>query len=280
MVSSNGNSTAQKFGFQGQELQEDLNLNWSSFKWRNADPAIGRFFNIDPLAEDFVHNGTYNFSENRVIDAIELEGLEAVVLNGEVRGGSAVGGYASIQLAADVKGNVALQYSYGAGLFFGAGAGAGVGVSISAAPTVDDLAGAGAEVGLFGGQVISLAGEINFSFTSDGEDWIDAFTAPKNQYIGATISAGPGIGLGVYLNLSNTGTIGKLSSDEIKNFITDTFKGNKEYGNALNGILDITKDFLKSNEGATSFSKEQLQSYYDNISGYMYIINNQNEEEE
>ncbi|QTE24564.1 DUF6443 domain-containing protein [Polaribacter cellanae] len=280
VVSSNGNSTAQKFGFQGQELQEDLNLNWSSFKWRNADPAIGRFFNIDPLAEDFVHNGTYNFSENRVIDAIELEGLEAVVLNGEVRGGSAVGGYASIQLAADVKGNVALQYSYGAGLFFGAGAGAGVGVSISAAPTVDDLAGAGAEVGLFGGQVISLAGEINFSFTSDGEDWIDAFTAPKNQYIGATISAGPGIGLGVYLNLSNTGTIGKLSSDEIKNFITDTFKGNKEYGNALNGILDITKDFLKSNEGATSFSKEQLQSYYDNISGYMYIINNQNEEEE
>ena len=81
MVSSNGNSTAQKFGFQGQELQEELGLNWSSFRWRNADPAIGRFFNIDPLAENFYYNSPYNFSENRVIDAIELEGLEKVSIH-------------------------------------------------------------------------------------------------------------------------------------------------------------------------------------------------------
>jgi hypothetical protein len=33
---------------------------------------------IDPLSEKYVHNGVYNFSENRVIDARELEGLEAV----------------------------------------------------------------------------------------------------------------------------------------------------------------------------------------------------------
>ena len=32
------------------------------------------------MAEDYAHNGVYNFSENRVIDAIELEGLEAVRL--------------------------------------------------------------------------------------------------------------------------------------------------------------------------------------------------------
>jgi len=32
--------------------------------------------NIDPLAEDYVYNSPYNFSENRVIDGIELEGLE------------------------------------------------------------------------------------------------------------------------------------------------------------------------------------------------------------
>ncbi|WP_299368287.1 RHS repeat-associated core domain-containing protein, partial [Winogradskyella sp.] len=77
-VSANVNSVASKFGFQGQETQDELGLNWSSFRWRNADPAIGRFFNIDPLAEEFPHNGVYNFSENRVIDAIELEGLEKV----------------------------------------------------------------------------------------------------------------------------------------------------------------------------------------------------------
>ncbi len=65
-----------KYKFQGQERQEDLNLGWDSFKYRNYDYAIGRFFNVDPLAEKFPYNGVYNFSENRVVDGVELEGLE------------------------------------------------------------------------------------------------------------------------------------------------------------------------------------------------------------
>lgn len=44
-------------------------------------PDVGRFFNIDPLSEKYTHNSTYAFSENRVIDARELEGLEAVLIN-------------------------------------------------------------------------------------------------------------------------------------------------------------------------------------------------------
>lgn len=43
---------------------------------RNYDPALGRWMNIDPLAEKYPYNGVYNFSENRVIDGRELEGLE------------------------------------------------------------------------------------------------------------------------------------------------------------------------------------------------------------
>ncbi len=68
--------------FQGQERTEDLGLNVLEYKYRMHDPAIGRFWQIDPLAENFPHNGTYNFSENRVIDAIELEGLESYVVTG------------------------------------------------------------------------------------------------------------------------------------------------------------------------------------------------------
>lgn len=41
-------------------------------------PDVGRFFNIDPLAEKFYYNSTYAFAENRVIDGRELEGLEWV----------------------------------------------------------------------------------------------------------------------------------------------------------------------------------------------------------
>lgn len=65
-----------KYKFQGQEHQDDLGLGWVQFKWRNHDPALGGFFNIDPLAEDYYYNSPYAFSENRVIDGIELEGLE------------------------------------------------------------------------------------------------------------------------------------------------------------------------------------------------------------
>jgi len=66
------------YKFQGQERQDELGLNLDSFKWRNYDYAIGRFMNIDPLAEKYSYQSPYNFSENRVIDCRELEGLEAV----------------------------------------------------------------------------------------------------------------------------------------------------------------------------------------------------------
>ena len=67
--------------YQSQEWTEDLGLNIHEWRYRISDPAIGRFWQIDPLAESFVHNGTYNFSENRVTDAVELEGLEALVIH-------------------------------------------------------------------------------------------------------------------------------------------------------------------------------------------------------
>lgn len=74
------NSAQNKFKFQGQEHVDDLGLNWDSFKWRNHQPEIGRFFTIDPLADKYVYNSPYAFSENRVVNAIELEGLEALIV--------------------------------------------------------------------------------------------------------------------------------------------------------------------------------------------------------
>jgi RHS repeat-associated protein len=66
--------------FQGQEHVDDIGLNWDSFKWRNHQPDIGRFFNVDPLASDYVYNSPYAFSENHVTTHIELEGLEKVYI--------------------------------------------------------------------------------------------------------------------------------------------------------------------------------------------------------
>lgn len=41
-----------------------------------SDPAIGRFWQVDPLAEDYVYNSPYAFQENKMGMGIELEGLE------------------------------------------------------------------------------------------------------------------------------------------------------------------------------------------------------------
>ncbi|MBO9593710.1 MAG: hypothetical protein J7599_12450 [Niabella sp.] len=63
--------------FQNQQLDEDLDLNWVQFKYRNHDPQIGRFIEIDPLSDKYTHNSTYAFSENKVVRHVELEGLES-----------------------------------------------------------------------------------------------------------------------------------------------------------------------------------------------------------
>lgn len=70
------NGTDHKYGFQEQEEQDELGLNWIQFKWRNHDPAIGRFFSIDPLAEKYDYQSPYNFAENMIISHREIEGLE------------------------------------------------------------------------------------------------------------------------------------------------------------------------------------------------------------
>ncbi|WP_333577722.1 DUF6443 domain-containing protein [Sphingobacterium sp.] len=72
-----GASSFRNYKYQNQELQE---TGFYAYKWRNYMPDVGRFFNIDPLSEKYAYQSHYNFSENRVIDAVELEGLEAAVM--------------------------------------------------------------------------------------------------------------------------------------------------------------------------------------------------------
>jgi RHS repeat-associated protein len=81
--------------FQDQQIDEDLDLNWVQFKYRNHDPQIGRFIEVDPLSGDYPHNSTYAFSENRVVNGVELEGLEYMTY-----GYNAAGVRANIQATA------------------------------------------------------------------------------------------------------------------------------------------------------------------------------------
>lgn len=75
--SKTAGSLENKKKFVGQELNNDFDVNWYEFAFRSHDPQIGRFIQIDPLADKYVYNSTYAYAENRVINSYDLEGLEA-----------------------------------------------------------------------------------------------------------------------------------------------------------------------------------------------------------
>ena len=80
---SNSFTTHTRYLFQAQEMDNEIKGEGNSvnYKFRMHDPRLGRFFCVDPLASKYPHNSVYAFSENRVIDGIELEGLEYVTFN-------------------------------------------------------------------------------------------------------------------------------------------------------------------------------------------------------
>ncbi|HEY5750641.1 MAG TPA: RHS repeat-associated core domain-containing protein [Chryseolinea sp.] len=62
------NSVQNKHLFNGgSEFQTELNLGWYSTLFRIYDPAIGRFLQMDPLADFFSGITPYNFAENNPV---------------------------------------------------------------------------------------------------------------------------------------------------------------------------------------------------------------------
>ena len=84
MPNRNESTSDYRYGFQDQEMDDEIKGEGNSvnYKYRMHDPRIGRFFAVDPLTAKYPHNSPYAFSENRVLDAIELEGLEAFFIHG------------------------------------------------------------------------------------------------------------------------------------------------------------------------------------------------------
>jgi RHS repeat-associated protein len=83
-----GQSDSYRYGFQGQEMDNELKGEGNSinYTFRMHDPRVGRFFARDPLSSKYPHNSPYAFSENRVIDGVEVEGCEVQLLTAVIGG--------------------------------------------------------------------------------------------------------------------------------------------------------------------------------------------------
>jgi RHS repeat-associated protein len=67
-----------RYGFQNQEKDDEIKGvgNSVNYTFRMHDPRVGRFFAVDPLASEYPDLSPFQFSSNRVVDFVEVEGLE------------------------------------------------------------------------------------------------------------------------------------------------------------------------------------------------------------
>jgi RHS repeat-associated protein len=74
-----GSSNSYRYGFQGQEKDDELKGEGNSlnYTFRMHDPRVGRFFATDPLEKKYPYLSPYQFSSNQPIHAHELEGCES-----------------------------------------------------------------------------------------------------------------------------------------------------------------------------------------------------------
>jgi RHS repeat-associated protein len=68
-----------RYGFNGKENDNDVGKgdgNQQDYGMRIYDPRVGRFLSVDPLGKDYPELTSYQYSSNRPIDGIDVDGLE------------------------------------------------------------------------------------------------------------------------------------------------------------------------------------------------------------
>ena len=67
------------YGFNGKEKDKEMNsLTAYDYGFRIYNPGIGKFLSVDPLTSSYPSWSPYPFAMNRVIDGIDIDGLEYI----------------------------------------------------------------------------------------------------------------------------------------------------------------------------------------------------------
>ncbi|TRX34058.1 RHS repeat-associated core domain-containing protein [Flavobacterium sp. ZT3R18] len=69
-----------QYRFGAKEYQDELGFNSYDFGARNYDPALGRWMNIDPMAEKYFGATPYNYVLNSPVNSIDPDGMDVYLL--------------------------------------------------------------------------------------------------------------------------------------------------------------------------------------------------------
>ena len=83
VVNSNRSEAAEKYKYNGKELNEDLGMNVYEYGWRQYDPAIGRFQNIDRFTEKYMPLSPYSYAANNPLKYIDVKGDSIMLIIGK-----------------------------------------------------------------------------------------------------------------------------------------------------------------------------------------------------
>jgi RHS repeat-associated protein len=83
LADTNEGNTDNKYLYNDKELDDEGDLNWLDYGFRNYDPQIGRFVQIDPLTDEMPDMSTYHYGYNDPIGNIDEDGLAGVGIPGQ-----------------------------------------------------------------------------------------------------------------------------------------------------------------------------------------------------
>jgi RHS repeat-associated protein len=243
-------SNGYRYGFNGKENDKETvgtGDGTQDYGMRIYNPALGKFLSVDPLTREYPELTPYQFASNTPIQAVDLDGLEAVKVDIAARATFLIVSVAiSVNVVAAPDG-VAFFITPEAGL--GAGLSVGAGVAVSYYPNVT-------EASQVGGWGVSAG----FSIMGNGVDVAASIQqndngTPVDTKLGGAVAVprlGAGAGAEGHLTGSYSVQIGKtLTWKEINSKLAEIAKG---LGLETN---ELQKAVEKAKEEQLKLSKQQ-----------------------